>query len=189
MKKIIIFIFTVSLFAAGCRTSRQVTQSKPATIQPSAEAEQYLKYADQTTWLLGYFKREQMYHSPHCEWYLSGYDNYKPDSVAVSKLKEMGTGNISIKVVMGTWCPDSRREVPRLLHILDMWNFPGDNVTFIGVDESKQSPVGEYQSLGIQRVPTFIFYKNNVETGRIIENPSTSLEQDMVNILARNEKQ
>jgi hypothetical protein len=38
-------------------------------------------------------------------------------------------------------------------------------------------------SLDIKRVPTFIIYKNNIETGRIIENPTTSLEQDMVNIL------
>ena len=38
-------------------------------------------------------------------------------------------------------------------------------------------------SLDIDRVPTFIIYKNNIEAGRIIENPITSLEQDMVNIL------
>ena len=60
-------------------------------------------------------------------------------------------------------------------------------VTFIGVDNAKLSPVGEYDKLDIQRVPTFIIYKNNIEAGRIIENPTTSLEQDMVNILTRNE--
>jgi hypothetical protein len=56
------------------------------------------------------------------------------------------------------------------------------------VDDAKKSPVGEYEGLGIQRVPTFIFYKNNIEAGRIIENPATSLEQDIVNILTRNDK-
>jgi hypothetical protein len=90
---------------------------------------------------------------------------------------------------MGTWCPDSRREVPRFLHVLDLWKFPPEKVTFIGVDDAKISPVGEYTGLGIQRVPTFILYKNNIEAGRIIENPVTSLEQDIVNILKRNEKQ
>jgi hypothetical protein len=58
-------------------------------------------------------------------------------------------------------------------------------VTFIGVDNSKLSPIGEYSSLDIQRVPTFIFYKNKIEAGRIIENPVTSLEQDIINILTR----
>jgi thiol-disulfide isomerase/thioredoxin len=155
--------------------------------QPVAES-QYLKFTDQTTWILGYFKREQLYRSPHCEWYLTGYDSYNPDSLAVKKLTVLGSDKITIKVVMGTWCPDSRREVPRFLHVLDLWKFPPERVTFIGVDDAKKSPVGEYEGLGIQRVPTFIFYKNNIEAGRIIENPATSLEQDIVNILTRNDK-
>jgi hypothetical protein len=73
------------------------------------------------------------------------------------------------------------------MRILDIWQFPVTKVTFIGVDNAKLSPVGEYDKLDIQRVPTFIIYKNNIEAGRIIENPTTSLEQDMVNILTRNE--
>jgi hypothetical protein len=74
------------------------------------------------------------------------------------------------------------------MRVLDKWQFPLDQVTFIGVDDFKLSPVGEYDLLGIERVPTFIIYKNNIEAGRIIENPVTSLEQDMVNILTKNEK-
>jgi hypothetical protein len=70
------------------------------------------------------------------------------------------------------------------MRILDVWKFPVSMVTFIGVDNAKLSPVGEYDKLDIQRVPTFIIYKNNIEAGRIIENPTTSLEQDMVNILS-----
>jgi len=66
-----------------------------------------------------------------------------------------------------------------------MWKFPPDRVTYIGVDDSKLSPVAEYPGLDIQRVPTFIIYKNNVEAGRIIENPLTSLEQDILNILTK----
>jgi hypothetical protein len=73
------------------------------------------------------------------------------------------------------------------MRIADMWQFPGTKITFIGVDNAKLSPVGEYDSLGIQRVPTFIIYKNNIESGRIIETPKTSLEQDLVNILTGNE--
>jgi thiol-disulfide isomerase/thioredoxin len=89
---------------------------------------------------------------------------------------------------MGTWCPDSRREVPRFMRVLKETGFPADKVTLIGVDNVKFSPIDNYDGLGIERVPTFILYKNNVEAGRIIENPVTSLEQDMVNILARSEK-
>ena len=73
------------------------------------------------------------------------------------------------------------------MKILDLWKFPPEKITFIGVDNAKLSPVGEYDNLDIQLVPTFIIYKKNIEAGRIIENPTTSLEQDMLNILSRNE--
>jgi hypothetical protein len=73
------------------------------------------------------------------------------------------------------------------MKIIDQWSYPLAGLVFIGVDNAKLSPVGEYEKLDIERVPTFIIYKNNVEAGRIIENPSTSLEQDMVNILAQND--
>jgi thiol-disulfide isomerase/thioredoxin len=107
----------------------------------------------------------------------------------MEKLLEINKDELTIQIVMGTWCPDSRREVPRFMQILDRWKFPAAKVTFIGVDNAKLSPVGDFDKLDIQRVPTFIILKNKVEAGRIIENPVTSLEQDMLNILTRNEKQ
>jgi thiol-disulfide isomerase/thioredoxin len=188
MKKILFFIIPVFCLIYGCKAKMPLSETKPPVEQQPLAESPYLKFADQTTWILGYFKREQLYRTPHCEWYLTGYDSYNPDTLVVKKLTTLGTDNIAIKVVMGTWCPDSRREVPRFLHILDLWKFPPERVTFIGVDDAKKSPVGEYEGLGIQRVPTFILYKNNIEAGRIIENPATSLEQDIVNILTRNEK-
>jgi hypothetical protein len=189
MKKLLILLIPVMLISFSCKTSKPAVQGSVVAPEAQAQVSPYLKYADQTTWLLGYFKREQMYRTPHCEWYLTGYDNYTPADSIVKKLTVLGTENVTIKIVMGTWCPDSRREVPRFMHILDLWKMPQESVTFIGVDDAKISPVGEYVGLGIQRVPTFIIYKNNIEAGRIIENPVTSLEQDIVNILKRNEKQ
>jgi hypothetical protein len=53
------------------------------------------------------------------------------------------------------------------------------------VDINKVAPLADYPALGIERVPTFIFYKNNSEAGRIIEVPVTSLEQDTRDILRR----
>ena len=188
MKKILFIIIPVFCLTYGCKAKMPLAETKPAMEQQPVAESSYLKFADQTTWILGYFKREQLYRTPHCEWYLTGYDSYNPDTLVVKKLTALGADNIAIKVVMGTWCPDSRREVPRFLHILDLWKFPPERVTFIGVDDANKSPVGEYEGLVIQRVPTFIFYKNNIEAGRIIENPATSLEQDIVNILTRNEK-
>lgn len=184
MKHLYLLLIVFLIFSGGCKTTRIMSDNKPEVQQNDAPAP-VANYSDQTTWLLGYFKREQLYRTPHCEWYLSGYDDYKFNSDVVNRLSAISTDGITIKIVMGTWCPDSRREVPRFIRILDQWKFPMENVTFIGVDNAKLSPVGEYDKLNIERVPTFIFYKKNIEAGRIIENPTTSLEQDMVNILTK----
>jgi len=180
-----VIIFTTILLS--CHTSKppagttSITDHAP--VNPAA-----VNYAEPSTWLLGYVDPDQFLKTPHSEWFEKGYDLYQPDQESLKKLMQLGNENLSIKIVMGTWCPDSRREVPRFQKLLDLCNFPKDEVTYIGVDNTKVAPVGEYDKLGIERVPTFIFMINKIEAGRIIENPVTSLEQDMLNILTRNDK-
>ena len=179
--------FLLIAFIGGCKTTKPVSDSKSETKNKpiaSATTQPEINFHDQTTWILGYFKPDQLTHYPYSTWYLKGIDDYQIKTEAINKLLEINKDDLSIKIVMGIWCPDSRREVPRFMRVMDAWHFPGEKLIFIGVDDAKQSPVGEYTSLNIQRVPTFILYKNNIEAGRIIENPKTSLEQDMVDILA-----
>ena len=175
----------MAVLLAGCSARKQMATTPVAAEQPAPAV---VNFSNPETWLLGYFTRDRLSRDPHSAWYIKGYDDYQPGLEAISKLKELSKDNITIKIVLGTWCPDSRREVPHFMRIIDNWSFPAEKITFIGVDNFKNGPVGEFPSLNIERVPTFIVYKNNIELGRIIENPSTSLEQDMVNILTRNEK-
>jgi thiol-disulfide isomerase/thioredoxin len=155
----------------------------PEPANKTVDSQQPVNYSEQSTWLLGYFSQGQLRSEPHSVWFYNGYDDYQINQDALKTLQGIDKEGLRIKIVMGTWCPDSRREVPRFVRVLDMWNFPSGMVTFIGVDNGKLCPVAEYTQLEIDRVPTIIFYKNNIEAGRIIENPVTSLEQDMVNIL------
>ncbi|HLN56796.1 MAG TPA: thioredoxin family protein [Bacteroidales bacterium] len=176
--------------ATSCGTSRRASTTLSTAEQsatPVAQAPAATDYHNPTTWLLGYFDPVRLRQAPYSEWYLKGMDDYMPKTDVLNKLFDIPKDDLSIKIVMGSWCPDSRREVPRFMKILELWQFPAEKVTFVGVDEEKNSPVGDFASLNIVRVPTFIFYKNNSEAGRIIEVPRTSLEQDMVNILSGNE--
>ena len=191
MKSISLLSILLLLLFTGCRSTKPAAgisssgDASPVTVTDSVPAQ--LDFSNPATWLIGYFDPGRLSQEPYSSWYIKGYDDYQYNTAAVNLLMDMNKTGISIKIVMGTWCSDSRREVPRLMRILDLWQFPLSGVTFIGVDDAKRSPVGDYDKLDIQRVPTIIIYKNNIEAGRIIENPVTSLEQDMVNILGRNE--
>ena len=185
MKNLIPALFIIIMSVSGCVSKKPATSVLPLTEEaPSPHA----KFSDQSTWVLGYFVRDQITREPHSEWFVKGYDDYQINSESINKLLGVTHDGLTIKIVLGTWCPDSRREVPRFMKILDLWKFPMERLTLIGVDNAKLSPVGEYEKLDIQRVPTFIIYKNNIEAGRIIENPATSLEQDIVNILTQNDQ-
>ncbi|MCU0459764.1 MAG: thioredoxin family protein [Bacteroidales bacterium] len=143
-------------------------------------------FRDATTWLLGELTPSMLANPPHEVWYIGGYTAYQPDQEIMAELMGLGRDDLTITIVLGTWCPDSRREVPRFLKITDLWGFPRDKIRFIGVDINKIAPLEDYRKLAIERVPTFIFFKNNIEKGRIIEVPVTSLEQDTRDILKGN---
>jgi len=179
-------ILLCAIILTGCRAGKPAVESQ---INDSGRAgNQVVNFSEPDTWLLGYINAGQFSRPPHSEWFTKGFEEYMPVQDVITQLSLIDKEDLSIKIVLGTWCPDSRREVPRFMKIMDLWQFPASNIVFVGVDNSKIAPVGGYDTLQIERVPTFIIMKNKVETGRIIENPVTSLEQDMLNILNRNEK-
>ena len=94
--------------------------------------------------------------------------------------------DVDIKIVMGTWCSDSRTEVPHFYKIMDEINYPNEKVTLINVNRDKQGLENEVEGLDINFVPTFIFYKAREEIGRIIEMPYDTLEKDMLELVVAN---
>jgi thiol-disulfide isomerase/thioredoxin len=186
MKRYLIAVIIFTIILPGCRTGKPVVENRSSGEQ-TAEKQAGINYADPVTWLLGYINPLQFSKPPHSEWFQKGFNDYQPVGEIIGKLVMLNKDDLSIRIVLGTWCPDSRREVPRFMKIMDLMQFPAEKVIFVGVDNTKIAPVGGYDTLGIERVPTFIILKNKVEAGRIIENPMTSLEQDMLNILTGNE--
>jgi len=134
--------------------------------------------------LVGYTTLEAFKDTSFSWWY-SAYNMYEVDSVDVEKLK-VKLEDVDIKTVMGTWCSDSRTEVPHFYKILDEINFPEEKVTLINVNRDKQSLENEVEGLDINFVPTIIFYKAGEEIGRIIEMPYETLEKDMLEIISVN---
>ncbi|PNQ75010.1 hypothetical protein C1T31_02415 [Hanstruepera neustonica] len=139
--------------------------------------------------LLGKIDKIGLQQAPFNAWFEPNYDDYLVNKQVVSKLKE-SLNQYTIKVFLGTWCGDSKKEVPRFYHILDKAKFPDSQLEVIAVDNKpeayKQAPNHEEQGLNIHRVPTFIFYKNGLEVNRIVEHPMETLERDMLNIVTDN---
>lgn len=112
------------------------------------------------------------------------YPIYKTDAVTMNQLRGR-LNDVKITVVMATWCGDSKEWVPRFYKIMDELDFPFKNLTLICVDRSKKAPGTNVGDLKIELVPTFIFYRNDVELGRIIETPGDLLEKEILKILVK----
>ncbi len=124
---------------------------------------------------------------PYNNWYDTNYANYQIDSFRTIMLKPL-LANKTIEIFLGSWCGDSKKEVPRMLKILEAAGMDKKNVKLIFVDNSvstyKQSSEREEKGKNIHHVPTFIFY-DKTEIGRIVETPLESLEKDIITILTK----
>lgn len=138
--------------------------------------------------LLGKCTRDALLQPPFADWFKPNYDSYVVDSFTCNFIRPLLAGK-SITIFMGTWCGDSKRELPRVLKMLDCCAFPPENITMIMVSNKdslyKKSPQHEEAGKNIVRVPTIIIEHNGKEIGRIIEFPVSSLEKDMLSILRR----
>ena len=130
--------------------------------------------------LLGMVTREAFKDTSFSWWFDSEYKNYDPDTTAVSQLINK-VKDFSVVIIMGTWCSDSRREVPRFLKIMDAVNFNQPaGLKIICVDRNKRGKGTEADGLNIELVPTIIISQKGKEIGRIIESPKLTLEKDLL---------
>ena len=91
--------------------------------------------------------------------------------------------DLKVKILFGTWCHDSEREVPRMLKLLVASGVKEDNISLISLDIRKEEPEGRAKALDVRLTPTFIFSTGGMEIGRIVERPTESLKTDLAAIV------
>lgn len=133
---------------------------------------------------VGWTPRSVFQSPSYAAWFDTTYANYELEPTSIEQLKAMTMDSVQIVVVYGTWCSDSRREMPRFFKVMDAINFPQDHITLIAVDRTMQIPPGIKEQYGVTNVPTFMVNYRGLEIGRIIEQPKTTLEQDLAELLA-----
>jgi thiol-disulfide isomerase/thioredoxin len=133
--------------------------------------------------LLGKITIEELQQEPFAEWYQMESDGYEVDTELTNAISN--PGQYTYEVFLGTWCGDSRREVPRMEKIFSEMGIDMSNVLIVTLDRDKISPNGEQEGKDIRYVPTLIVNKDNQEIGRIVESPSSetaTLESDLFEI-------
>ena len=173
MQRIIIFV--VSYFILNLSFSQTLNHIEP--------------YGEGKEMLLGKIDKKGLTTNSFNQWFSKNNDEYVVNSNVVKQLKD-SLNLYEIKVFLGTWCGDSKKEVPRFYKIIEATKFPEEQLQVVAVDRTenayKQSPNHEEKGLNIHRVPTFIFYKNGKEINRIVEHPKETLERDILNIVIDN---
>ncbi|EAR13996.1 hypothetical protein PI23P_05842 [Polaribacter irgensii 23-P] len=163
MKYILLVLFTLTFSA--CNSQQKITTKK-----------------NNSGDLIGFANKASFNQAPYDTWFTENFDTYNPNETVILELRE-ALKNVTIKGFIGTWCGDSKRETPHFYKILERANFNFENLTLVTVNRAKKTPDNLQQGLDIERVPTFIFFKNGKEMGRYVEYAITSLEEDMLKIV------
>lgn len=132
--------------------------------------------------LVGIATKNHFLQAPYKSWFVSNYEEHLPEASSVKELKQLIKG-VKIKAFMGTWCGDSKREIPKFYKLLDAINFNYKNLQLVAVNRSKKTPDKLEKGYHIKRVPTFIFYKKGEEIGRFVEYAVENMEKDFIKIL------
>jgi len=141
--------------------------------------------------MIGPVDREGFTRAPYSNWFLSEYKDYQPSQNVIEKIKAnkfSDLNELNVTVFMGTWCSDSKKQIPRLYKILDQLKFDENRLSVhaLGIvpQEFRRTHDGiAEKGLNIYRVPTIIIKRNNQELGRVVEYPVDSLEQDLLDIV------
>ena len=168
-KYIILLIAFLSLY--GCAAIRQ----------PGTEHDQ----KSNSEILVGKVSVANLKKKPYGEWFKKNYKDYQVDESSLEQIKSKNLlSDTKVLIVMGTWCKDSKREVPRFVKIMKKTGY--HNFEIVCVNRAKKITVKEFEQIEVDHIPDFIFLKNGREIGRIVESPVQSLEADMIKILTNN---
>lgn len=117
------------------------------------------------------------------EW-KTNYNGHQVDEAFLETLKAKIGDNLNVDVYLGTWCSDSLKNVPAFIKIIEATETATLTVNYYNVGRKPNKKVKYYvKELKVERVPTFIFSRQGKELGRIVENPTNSLIEDIVEII------
>ncbi len=165
MKKIFI-LFTIAILLYSCATKKYTIVER-----------------GNTKIIIGEFPI-QLLETDDFKWFNEGYSKFKIDEIENFNIIKSKANKFDVLIFLGTWCPDSREHVPKFIRIMDEAGVDRKHIKLIGLDRDKTLN-GLTDKYNITRVPTFIFFENGREIGRIVEHPQVSLLNHIARILSQ----
>lgn len=115
-------------------------------------------------------------------WFKNGLEKYKPNKEVVDSLKPL-TNGLFITIVAATWCSDTKELLPKFYNLCDALGIAESQIKLYLVDRDKKTKDGIENTYNITKVPTLLFFENNILKGKIEETVQTSIEQDLLHII------
>ncbi|MBC8042678.1 MAG: thioredoxin family protein [Rhizobacter sp.] len=113
-------------------------------------------------------------------------EGYTPDTLLARRVAMLAEPeSVSFVLIGGTWCGDSKSEMPKVFKLFDAANIPLTRVSMYATDRKKVEPSGTATRYAIEKVPTLIVLKYGKESGRIVEHPKESWEKDLALLLEK----
>ena len=166
-----IFLLSLNILLISCSTKQQ----KPLEGKT-------VKATNGEIILLGKINRANLQTSTCTLWFNKEYESFSIDPKWSKSLQNYLDG-LEIKVFMGTWCEDSRREIPHFFSLLQSLDFDQKKLEMYAMTVEKTTPENYEFGLEIYNIPTIIFLKNGYEINRFVEFPVNSLESDISKII------
>lgn len=191
MKKVILSLSLFAFLACGNqkKSAENLTETSPETTTTvETSSTQTTKEATNKSPLLaeGNISLEDFKSGSNKAWFAPRYAAYSPNEALVKAFGQaMAKHDYRIDLYMGTWCPDSHRETPRLYKLLEMIDFDMSRLSVVSVNYSKEVPNVSPEvakKLNVHHVPTIIFYENGKEAERFVESAQESLVEDLTKI-------
>jgi len=117
------------------------------------------------------------------------YQAARPDQQVIAQLGA-AVESYEIVTVLGSWCHDSQREVPRLVRVLDELDAPVFDHRMIGVDRTRRIDDAELAvDAGVERtvdrVATIVVFDGDGrELGRVVETAEKPIEELLLEFIA-----
>lgn len=192
MIKLAPYLLLASLVLTACNSNKNNTESAP-TNSPAmkVDAKTPVSVNKETTSvpkipeIISNLNVEELKQGPHNHWFTPRYERAVMDEDRVAHLATL-LEDVEILGFVGTWCGDTKRDLPNLFKILDEIEYDDSKIDLVAVDRSYKDPSGNNTEWNVKRVPTFIFLKDNKEVGRYVERPRVSLIEDIIKILEEN---